>query len=169
MKTKAWKCPAKTKRILERVKKLITDVPQRLDMNDVATRSTTSDHACGTVACIAGWTFLTAAPKDEIKLVSSFLLDADKPLPSDPDEHIYSSLGQEQLNRAAELLSLTEEQLESLFFFQGWRNSDYGWPIAYQERYEEAEGYDAAERAAVTCEVIDLFIKTGALTPEWRS
>lgn len=141
-----WKCPGKAKRILSRVKALIFEEPKRLDMDQWGFRSSDSAPACGTVACIAGWADLVAAPALETGLKRAWSPDGKKRLRGEV------FLPRNVPGKASKLLGLREE-LTSRMFYVGY------WPFQFWTRHASAK--TPRQRAKVTCERIDHFIANG--------
>ena len=111
--------------LLLKVKEAILANPEHFDM---------SLWACGTAACICGWTAKLAGEYDKLRE----MLDS----PFDIPENYPAKLG-------ARLLKIDVEQAEALFLS--------GWPVHFLERYTDAEG-DRVKRAQVVAEAIDDFI-----------
>jgi len=118
--------------LLLKVKEAILANPDHFDM---------SFWACGTTACICGWTAKLAGEYGKLRQMLDY--------PDDLTENYPAELG-------ARLLKIDVWQAEQLFLS--------GWPRHFLEKYTDAQG-DRVKRAQVVAEVIDDFI---AHNGEWR-
>ncbi len=166
---KKWKCPPETKKILRQVEKLILEEPRRFDMgtfgsyvgdvgtNFVLTRASlySSDTeveieapACGTVACIAGWTLIATMPC----LNTMFKTSQLRPRLS---EHIPWNASKVATRR----LGISLRQANRLFYLPNQAGLRSGWPKEFADRHAEAKTQRGRVKVAV--ERIEHFIKTG--------
>jgi hypothetical protein len=151
--------------LLKKIKKYIKRYPERLDMkyivqtplgsNDYVeswkqlqgVNGITSENACGTVACIAGWAI---ALSDKRVSKTSHYLDS---------AHVDFNL----LEGARIALGLDDLESRSLF-------DPDAWPAQFRERYNYSHGLECKanpkcpgckKNVKVTCERIDHFIRVG--------
>ena len=125
-------------RLLKRVRDYILAEPRRVNMavwGDI--RSGNVAPACGTVACIAGWTKVLVKRPNLAKLIQDagklddFFDDADKV--------------------AKEKLGLSLNQAQQLFYV-------HHWPSPFETRYNRSRL--SKQRARVVADRIDYFIAT---------
>lgn len=104
------------KALLEKVRKLITEDPRRLNMStwgskensEAAKRNSITEFPeCGTVACLAGWTLLANAG-DQKAWGKKF----------DADGYLKSSIGVPI--QAAKLLGISEDEAHNVFLNTHW-------------------------------------------------
>lgn len=135
-------------KLLRRVKALILEEPRRLDMGtwahpaDKRVQVEADRPPCGTVACIAGWAVI-----DDFVKVNGRMPDRDE------IEEIYETADR----KAAELLSLRQDQADRLFDTPTGGGFDE-WPEDLAEAYVNATS--PKERARVAAKRIERFIKT---------
>lgn len=127
--------------LLNKVKAHILEEPKRLDMSVILRRA--PRNACGTAGCVDGWAQVLS---NCAALGSLVFFDGD-------------------YVKGRELLGLTQEEAERLFSDpkDGYDEdhveyAENGWPEEFIDRYRKAR--NASQRAIVTVERIDHFIKT---------
>jgi hypothetical protein len=154
--------------LLRKVQKTITEEPNRLLMGSW-TRQVTEGKGeifvtdydpseeisrpvppCGTVGCIAGWTAINGMKNSDLPIVTingKQMVDV-------------TSIDDVEVE-ARELLGLTKDQAQSLFYLPNWsvvKNGGYkAWPKRFATAYGKAK--TAKQRAKVTCDRIDYFIE----------
>lgn len=89
---------------------------------------------CGTIGCIAGWAWLLNAPEG---------------IPSENPGGGVVSRG------ALEILGITKEQGDKLFFIMNW-------PLEYSERYDQADS-DPEKETRVTIDLLREVVKRGEI------
>jgi hypothetical protein len=136
--------------LLARVRAHILEDERRIEMSRYARRAYgRTAPPCGTTACIAGWAVI--------------LTDG---LPKRITDDYYASVKP----RAINLLGLSEDEADRLFFVMGW-------PRAFHDRYRAAERFidehddedekaDKAgeSKAQIVADLIDHIIRTGKVT-----
>lgn len=149
-------------RRLRAIQKRILKRPRGLDMNYFARIPDTSELAlenappiCGTVLCIAGQAVDIAGEfKPIFDYVSGFGTVKFARNVINKDGHVF-----EYTDAAMMALGLTEPQALRLFYVDNW-------PRQFGHRYDASDNgrrnmKNLAERAKITSERIDYFIKTG--------
>lgn len=132
--------------LLQRIKEHIMEEPRRLDMNHIMIDLTKKgDHG-------TRWWQLVHTEADEppcgtVGCISGWAT--------------YLTTGQKAttLNNGKRALKLDGDQADRLFAEPRYTETHLGWPKNFADRYMEAR--TPRERAVVTCERIDHFIKTG--------
>lgn len=123
--------------LLLKVRDAILAEPLKFDMASYASKSLKSP--CGTTACIAGHTFAIGRHHKNLKGVLR-LTTQD------------GCFGSRVADTAMDLLQITEEQENSLFY-ECW------WPEKFHRQYNEAK--TPLQRAKAAARRINHFIKTG--------
>lgn len=142
-------------KLLERVIAHIEEEPKRFDIAQWGYKKSklVDGPACGTVACIAGWTLLLHARPDE----------RAKSLRARSLKGMWTALGLAWDDyggvldtdigvRVAKLLDITNTEADRLFLLTSW-------PEPYRSRYIDAK-LDPIARGAVAVERIRRFIRT---------
>ncbi len=156
----------KTERMLMKVLAYIEAEPRRLEMGNWGEIFTKTDKKtvglggniqklppCKTVACLAGTVLLTT------KAGKTFLKDryVTRSLAEKSDCSI--DFPGDTNSMAKDILGLTTEQMQKLFYFEEWSDTEYGWPAIFVERYMKAK--TARGRFGATKARVLHFIKTG--------
>lgn len=164
---KKWKCPAKAKALLTKVKEAIMEEPKRLEMADWAgRRKTTHGPVCGTTACIAGWAFILGTSQAELKRRAAGFVKATQPITEDLDwADLMLSYDVDVPSEAGELMGLPVEpnDVDDYHHVPGYAYRLYytgDWPQQFRMDFANAQGNKKRE-AKVTCARIDHFIETG--------
>lgn len=123
--------------VLRWVKKHILEDPRRFDIALVATKK--RGPACGTAACIAGWTLLREKSQADLKRMS----EGDVYEMTEPDEGWQAAADRD--------LRLPHGQTDLLFNFAKW-------PEQFRAGYR---GGSLAVKANIAARRIEHFIKTG--------
>ena len=148
-------------KLLREIKKMILEEPRRLNMAhfaemfaDSAQPTEGNDYEpkkeerppCGAVMCIAGHALLA-----EERSRGFFRKRFTRP--------VVDRIRTAAEGEAQDLLGLTDEQAERLFYFTDWNwLGDEGWPEEFADAYIKAK--TPAQRARVTARRIEHFIKT---------
>lgn len=101
------------------------------------------EPACHTVACLAGETCIMSGKAKFDKEENRYVIPSFKLAPI----------------LARHFLGLSNTQGQRLFYFQSWKVRDYGWPLEFEQAYNNATSQE--QRAAVTVDRIEHFIVTG--------
>lgn len=142
MKTKKPKTPGQLSPLWAEIKKAIIAHPDQFEMRDWFTTELRfpmrwveyqAAGGCGTAACIGGWAIHVAKKRKRLKTTAELV-------------------GDDARDDAAELLELSSEEVERVFFRGAW-------PVEFSEAYARAR--TPLQRARVAVKRINHFIKTG--------
>lgn len=143
----------KTINLLRRIEDQILEEPKRLDMDDWGNAFEKTGNgvpACKTQGCIAGWAILLKDRK--------FWKDLVDIAEESGIAGIAYNLGQSPADKGRELLDLTHDESEKLFYINEMDDEGLGWPVKFSKQYRSAK--TAAGRARATVNRIEHFIKT---------
>jgi len=143
-------------KLLRRIQRVIKKRADQFDMNTWFNKDSTASH-CGTTACLAGWA-LTLAGRKSHQLASPLKIARGLCQGFNENFDSIGVIGGERnytiAVKGATELGLDYNQAEKLFYINHW-------PAKFSVGYYRArDKNDNVEKARVTCERIDHFIKT---------
>lgn len=126
-------------------------IPDNVDEIEGVDHALQSAPPCGTAACVAGTCLLvTKAGTDYLKengaIKTRGLTD-------------FIHFPGSTMEKAAQILGISDERAASLFYFQEWNSDGGGWPKKFSQRYKRA--VTPKGRFLATRDRLEHFIATG--------